>query len=68
MELQYAKEKDRQEILQRTSKTYKIQMSNLYEIVNSFKSESTSSTSSKTIINNAAEHMICDNDDVIHLD
>ena len=45
-------------------------MHNLYEIVNSFKSsESTSSTSSTTTIaNNAAENMMCDSDDVIHLD
>lgn len=63
MELQLAKEKDRQEILQRTGKSYKIQMNNLFKIVNSFKTES--STTSNSNNNDNDNNMDCD---VIQLD
>lgn len=36
-----AEEKDRHEVLQRTGKMYKIQMNKLFKIVNSLKTEST---------------------------
>lgn len=65
LELQFAKEKDRHEILQRTGKSYKIQMNNLFKIVNSFKTESsstTSTTNSANIVNDNMDH------DVIQLD
>lgn len=40
LELQLAKEKDRREILQRTSELYKIQMNKLFKVVNALKSNS----------------------------
>lgn len=39
-----AEEKDRHEVLQRTGKMYKIQMNKLFKIVNSLKTESTTTT------------------------
>lgn len=39
MELKLAQEKDRRDVLQRTGKMYKIQMNNLFKIVDSLKSE-----------------------------
>ncbi|XP_037823571.1 uncharacterized protein LOC119611950 [Lucilia sericata] len=60
LELQLAKEKDRNEILQRTGKSYKIQMNNIFKIVNSFKTETTSTSQSSAI-----ENMIYDVDEIM---
>ncbi|XP_075159374.1 l(3)mbt interacting protein 1 [Haematobia irritans] len=45
LELKLAEEKTRREVLQRTGKMHKIQMNNLFKIVNSIKSENSSTTS-----------------------
>lgn len=75
LQTKMSKEKERREALQKTEKSYKIEMNNLFKIVNSLKSESdaipTSSSSTKSTATNASKPHSTNtiaNDFVIHLD
>lgn len=66
MELQLAQEKDRREILQRTGKSYKVQMNNLFKIVNAFKADKVATSATSSNADNSDDND--DNYETIHLD
>ncbi|XP_013107082.2 immunoglobulin A1 protease autotransporter isoform X1 [Stomoxys calcitrans] len=71
LELKMAEEKTRREVLQKTGKMYKIQMNNLFKIVNSLKSENIGTSiqaSSFTTSSKVSSSTTTGNDHVIELD